>query len=180
MHGGCDVRGGYGAPKVFRLRREYYEAIDGMQVRYLGLSGDFASWYGDGGYFNSAEPGDRNGGVSEDLQCDILKLPCSKVEWVAEECREVADVLAAIERCEKDADALDGTTLNPDQVLEARAAIAQGKVHLEEEALRRALDWLYGELDGPGLIAHDNELHIVFMKDGALTYDTVEAYAEFN
>lgn len=179
VHGGCDVRGGYGAPKIFSLRCEYYEAMDRMQVREMGLHEHSAYWFGDGGYLSSTEPGDRNGReVSEDLDCDILKLPCWDIEWEDEDL-DVSVLQAAVTRCEQVVKDLAGTTLDEAQLVIARQEALNQKAKYELELRQAVANWLYAELEGPALLVDDKRMYIVFDFEGVITLDEVQCYPGF-
>lgn len=178
VHGGCDVRGGYGAPKVFSLRCEYYEALDRMQVRDLGLLEHSAYWTGDGGYLSSTQETGNNYEVSEDLVCDILQLPCWDIAWDDEDL-DVADIRTLISKADQAIKDVSETSLD-----EARVRAAQEEIRRQQAKLRLQLreavgEWLYVNGEGPVLLVDDRRRYVVFSFDGEITLDEVQCYPGF-
>jgi hypothetical protein len=91
VHGGCDVRGGYTEPKVFRLTSEFYEAMDGAWFNTIYTkSGD--AWYAEDPCWRFIEPSDRNEwGIA-----DPMKLPAYEIADISDDCRGAAETLAAL------------------------------------------------------------------------------------
>lgn len=152
VHGGCDVRGGYTAPKCFKLRVEYYEALDKAQVRTLGM-GDSWWGYGDGCW--------RYCDASDDAPVsDPCTLPCYELDWLDEE-PAFAEINAAIGRVEVERAALTATTLSADQIYAAGQQLDNAAVNLADERTALAVELLAGWHDACTFVA-DNRLYMVY------------------
>jgi hypothetical protein len=81
VHGGCDVRGGYTAPKCFKLSREYYEALDLARVQSVGAGEHYWDFQGS-----------RVDCASDDAPTpDPWSVPCSDIEWLELDAALTAD-----------------------------------------------------------------------------------------
>lgn len=76
VHGGADVRGGYSAPKCFKLRRDYWEAWGAACVRGL-VAGD-TYWDYSGGGWSVCDTDSK-------LIQDVLATPCYSLDWLEDE-----------------------------------------------------------------------------------------------
>jgi hypothetical protein len=88
VHGGCDVRGGYTAPKCFQLRREYSICLEGARVNCLS-AGEMFWHYPDGCWRDC----DTDAPIP-----DVMGLPCYDIQWLYDEpaVAEIAALIAAI------------------------------------------------------------------------------------
>lgn len=134
VHGGCDVRGGYGKPRCFRLTCEDREFLDTMRVD--GIYCSSGSWYlGTGG---DVEPSSHNlRGSPEDILRDVHAVDFDLYPPPA-----VEEILSRAEAQKK---ALDGTNLTAEKVAEYTALIDQASKGLVEKALDEAIDELLEE-----------------------------------
>ena len=159
VHGGCDVRGGYTAPKCFRLTEEYYIALQKASVRSLS-AGDHWWDYEGGSWSYGCEH-------SEDAPVDdIFSLPCYDIEWLygvsgeAEEpaLRDIADALALVGVQRED---LDKTTLTGAQKEAAKAKLEAADTRLEAELFEAAVEML-GERHEACALVYNSRLFLIY------------------
>lgn len=183
VHGGCDVRGGYTAPKVFRVRRgEWYSCLELAHINGIGAGGDF--WWvqeptlGPG----SLEPSDNNtSGVDDPLQLSLYTeeyLDESMVQ-AGFDPKEQRDIRAALTTIDGLIDAVrEGRTLPVDFTQPSEKTLAD--LNARKEELQRELQ---GRLiEGVGLLASSALLLIddrLLLVDGnAGTAEEVHAYSD--
>ncbi len=149
VHGGCDVRGGYTAPKCFSLREEYYDLQDRMSIKTL-CAGDWCWSYS--GYWRYAET------ECPDIP-DILKLKCYEVDDIEDE--GLKQFLALIARAPQGKENIALTTLGPLQRLNAIDQINETVKELEEEILRRAVEVL-DEMPEYCTLVHNKKMYLIY------------------
>lgn len=134
VHGGCDVRGGYTAPKCFKLSEEYYQALDHACAKTFGTSDYW--WDYDGASWGHCES-------SEGTPCkDILAAPCFKLEDLLGECLELANLQAALARLPQDIKNLEATGLSQQGGAEAVSVMTAWAEHFKGERLGVAAEFL--------------------------------------
>lgn len=155
VHGGCDVRGGYTEPKVFRLNREFYEAMDGAWFNTIyTTAGD--AWYYQDPCWRYVEGSDRNEWGIE----DPMKLPAYEIGNISDDCRGAAETLASLRAqiTVENKGLLEGFTPPVDLV----KACEEGRERLVQlahtELASRGEDALFG-LDGLLYISQHGEDH---------------------
>jgi hypothetical protein len=138
VHGGCDVRGGYTAPKCFRLRGDYFEALDTMQARWFGTS-DY-SWYRDG--WNRTEESHNN----ERKLGRLFSLPAFELDELPEDLQDETDAQfeALLARATYDKAAIKDTSLDEQRMAEAieqiEAAVKEVEAELRDRRIQRLCD----------------------------------------
>ena len=149
VHQGCDVRGGYGAPKCFKLVEEYYTALESARVRTLS-AGEFYWDYQDGGW------GDCE---TESPIDDIMKLPCYDIERLEDpQLQEFDALIAASVQTKMD---LKGTTLNEEQRAAAIEQIEATVREVEAEFEGRAIE-LLSAMHAACTYVKDSDLYLVY------------------
>jgi hypothetical protein len=152
VHGGCDVRGGYGAPKVFKMHGEEYDIWDTAHVKDFYLVDGSAGWWGNGPCTRDIEPADYN---PEGLKLDFTQLPTYTVEWVVELCPAAAEVQAALDSIPDKVKALQ-ENFGESGVTHAKS-MERTQAALRKELLDLCRDWLI-EQHGVALLVHDHKL----------------------
>lgn len=159
VHGGCDVRGGYTAYKVFKCDQEYgvIGALD--QARVDAIYCDYASWYDDAGYFRSTELANTHDGYSPDkAPQNLLDLDIFILDAIENE--SLQHLRQAITNADQRSKDLAGTTLNPDQLASARQQIAEIKSQLQAELVSAAADHI-ADTEGWGILVHERRAYLV-------------------
>lgn len=139
VHGGCDVRGGYTSPVVYRLRHEYYEALDAARVS-CAYTSDFSWDFSAGGSCN---------GCSEGAPVeDVFALPAFTLDWIAD-----SEIDRTIETCRRhiqDAEYICGLSA------EAQARLVQKMedriAELEKERFEAAVQHLVSNYEASVLV----------------------------
>jgi len=146
VHGGCDVRGGYTAPKCFRLRREYHEFLNSAKVGVIAAGDD--CWYIDG--YSRAERSERN---DTDIQ-DIFDVPAVKPDWADSD--KVREIEAALPQATAQRNNLAQTSLTGDALARAQADMTASVVQMEVELQAAVLDY-FSEEYGEFILVEDSE-----------------------
>lgn len=168
VHGGCDVRGGYTAPKAFKLKVEYYQALDFMRAAGVGSSSN--TWWLQG--FSDLEACSAND-VTEELD----KLPAYDIAWLESEA-DNQGLRDAIRKADDDAKTLEHTSLTAGQVEVARGQIEVGKHQLERE-LRQAALALGAERHEYFVITENRRAWLVTREGEGVNTAELEAFADF-
>lgn len=129
VHGGCDVRGGYTSPVVYRLRYEYWEALDTARVSCVYTS-DFSWDFSAGGSCN----GCSDGAPVE----DIFDLPAFALDWIADS--EIESTIETCRRHIKDAEYICGPSSEAQESLVRK--MEERIAELEKERFEAAVQHL--------------------------------------
>lgn len=139
VHGGCDVRGGYTSPVVYRLRYEYWEALDTARVSCVYTS-DFSWDFSAGGSCN----GCSDGAPVE----DIFDLPAFALDWIAD--REIESTIEACRRHIKDAEYICGPSAEAQESLVRK--MEERIAELEKERFEAAVQHLVSNYEASVLV----------------------------
>ncbi len=167
VHGGCDIRGGYTAPKCFKLTEEYSQALDKACVKTFE-AGEF--WWDCWGPCEAHE-------AHEDAPCpDIFTAPCFKLDDVIEDCPELGSMQVLIDSVSHQIKLLACT----DKPLEAQAAMAetmtQNAKAMALDLVDKAATHLSTQHDVCTFV-HDRRLYLIYTDDSGLALcEEVTAY----
>lgn len=167
VHGGCDVRGGYTAPKCFRLRGEFYEVYDSAHVGNV-YSEDGDGWYFDGyvGERQKPEVGDRNDSNIE----NPLSVPAFDVEWFEDHPQFGSGVSLLRRSDEEMLNLLTATTVkDPDNVLALHKA---NRDTYEEGLVFEIAKHLSGDYAEFVIVDTQHRAHLFEAERGSITYTT--------
>lgn len=169
VHGGCDVRGGYTAPKCFKLTEEYYRCLELASVR--GLHAGEMNWYYSGGCWTDC-----------DTECyipDVLELPCYDIDWFEDDER-VSEIQARLAGIPAQRQELANTNLNAKQIEQANQQLDNAKTNLEQELFEGILQ-LLAQGGEPFTVISNNEMFLVepeeFIDEPTVT--KVEVFHDF-
>ena len=154
VHGGCDVRGGYGTPHCFRIKGEWFGQVrDSAAVRTL-YAGDHRWYYNDGGWRDCD---------TDFAHGDICKLPCFDLDSLEDP--TLLEFKELIARSKRDLELLDGTHLTATQLMEAREQIEITINEVQEEFESRAIELLDDQYDAYVTCTYvkDNKLFLVHL-----------------
>jgi hypothetical protein len=131
VHGGCDVRGGYTAPKCFEIRKDEYEWLETMRVDGISAGGNL--WHLQG--YNDVEASEHN-----TCGTNLFDIPAYRLDWV--ETPETEELERVIAKAKVDKDLLDDTTLTGPRLDAARATPSQARSSfLTKSAASRFSTW---------------------------------------
>lgn len=131
VHGGCDVRGGYTAPKCFSLRHDYYEALSEAKIDYVGTTRHGWRMEYPGAY------SDDDGAPTKHL----FAVPCYDQEWLEDE-PQLAELQAHAARVSRERAALKDCGLTPEQLHAAGLQLDAAEGRAEEERTETVLGLL--------------------------------------
>jgi len=139
VHGGCDVRGGYTSPVVYRLRQEYWEALDTARVSCVYTS-DFSWDFSAGGSCNSYSD---NAPIK-----DIFDLPAFALDWIAD--NEIDNTIETCRRHIKDAEYICGPSAEAQESLVRK--MEERIAELEKERFEAAVQHLVSNYEASVLV----------------------------
>lgn len=169
VHGGADVRGGYSAPKVFRLSDEYYSVLNAARVAGYN-AGDLYWEYGYGGELNHEAEGSPVG--------DVLSLPAYEIGWL--EGHPVLD--AAVEfrqRLQRDLGLLDTVKFESSGFVQAaKAHIAGALAQLSTDELGAATEAVLDLHPDGAVIVDNHKAYLCFTNHGEVSLLEIEGHAQ--
>lgn len=174
VHGGCDVRGGYTSPKVFRLRDDYSAVLGQAKVRCVGLGHTAASWYADDPCWRSFTINDSEGIL--DLPEDFSKLPAFDLDWLQDK-PTVRDITDAIATADRQRDHLNQSSY-PNKV-ELLASLVRVRESLVSHQLLAAATCLLEESPGGALLLADKVMYLVSNELPEEPFAKLYVYTEF-
>lgn len=154
VHGGCDVRGGYTAPKCFKVSEDYTYS---MQVDTVCAGQDYWTYESCLSYLRDASVS-----PTSDV-ANILSLPAYDLDWLDDESdlpAEVKDIRSTLAKCDEQIEALAGTILDKGAQAAHELSMRARKEGLQEELLASVSEYLAGRF-GPTLLVHDGKAWLV-------------------
>lgn len=169
VHGGCDVRGGYSAPKCFSLKREYYDALDAARVNGL-YAGDSYWDYSTGGWRDCYSD-------NEDIP-DVLELPSFNLEWFEDHPRmgEPRLMLADLNSAIRD---LGDGRYTPETVDRLRPAMENAARDLRRAVTKAVLDELREQYEAFTYLDGERLMLCYTANDGRPVEEEVKASSHF-
>lgn len=163
VHGGCDVLGGYTAPKCFRLSEDYYTALDKARVNMLAT--DNLNWRYEDSCWRYCD--------TEGYIPDVMALPCYDIDWL-DEVPEIAEIQARIADIPRQRQQLEQGTVSftATQVEGALSLLDLRLVELEGELFEAAAYHL-STLHEECTMVHE---HRLFLIEGPGQCGEVKAY----
>lgn len=156
VHGGCDIRGGFSEPKVFKLRGDYDDALGSMHISGWAAGDNVWDWVN----WNTVECGSENA-CTESLNT----IPAYELSWLIEDPEFPSNeraMYAAIQGAELAKTRLGETSMSPEQkAAAAKVMDEQVKSHTEKvqnacvEFAASRHDWFFIVADGKALLFND-------------------------